>query len=225
MNLIEPGAANADIRRSRHNLAQSLPAGAQETEVCVFCHTPQAGSPETAAKTPLWVRSQASADGFALYNDINLGGEPIEGGRGSHSFVCLSCHDGSQAGSAPLNGPSVEHPWGIPYRGSPGSDGGRIALAGMAEKPGAVSGALAPAEEFKRAASGMIGGRRVWWVPHQAGESRRTRNDIPLYSRGALGDEIPFIECASCHDPHSDRAMFLRVSNEGSRLCYACHSK
>jgi predicted CXXCH cytochrome family protein len=39
------------------------------------------------------------------------------------------------------------------------------------------------------------------------------------------GSEVPFIECSSCHDPHTTNPLFLRVSNEGSRLCLTCHDK
>lgn len=32
------------------------------------------------------------------------------------------------------------------------------------------------------------------------------------------------VECASCHDPHScSNPLFLRISNERSKLCLACH--
>ena len=31
------------------------------------------------------------------------------------------------------------------------------------------------------------------------------------------------VECASCHDPHSAAATFLRTPNTGSALCKSCH--
>lgn len=32
------------------------------------------------------------------------------------------------------------------------------------------------------------------------------------------------VECASCHDPHSCKnPLFLRISNDRSKLCLACH--
>jgi predicted CXXCH cytochrome family protein len=40
---------------------------------------------------------------------------------------------------------------------------------------------------------------------------------------GAGNDQM---ECASCHEPHSDtNASFLRISNAGSAVCLACHIK
>ena len=33
------------------------------------------------------------------------------------------------------------------------------------------------------------------------------------------------VECASCHDPHScNNPIFLRISNDRSNLCMACHN-
>lgn len=43
-----------------------------------------------------------------------------------------------------------------------------------------------------------------------------TTGTVPLFSNK--------VECASCHDPHScDNPIFLRISNDRSALCLACH--
>lgn len=56
------------------------------------------------------------------------------------------------------------------------------------------------------------------------------KDEIRLYNSG----DGPEVECASCHDPHgvpSEGAgsefipSFLRVSNQGSKLCLTCHIK
>ncbi len=47
------------------------------------------------------------------------------------------------------------------------------------------------------------------------------------------GENEPFVECGSCHDPHLETTTFLRIdpalnggaSNNGSRICLACHTK
>ena len=62
----------------------------------------------------------------------------------------------------------------------------------------------------------------------------REKTDMQLYTRtnavGASGGTIsgsqPFVECASCHDPHSsENPTFLRINNVGSEVCLACHNK
>lgn len=82
----------------------------------------------------------------------------------------------------------------------------------------------------------MINSAPVWWLDTEGvvgptgGNGTREKTDIQLYSRVASGTTYagiePFVECASCHDPHSSTTKtFLRVSNDESRVCLACHDK
>ena len=74
------------------------------------------------------------------------------------------------------------------------------------------------------------GGKRVWWVEVDSipGQSK---TDMTLYSRSepSIGGGInqPFVECASCHDPHNNNTLFLRhtSANESSATCLTCHIK
>lgn len=80
-------------------------------------------------------------------------------------------------------------------------------------------------------------GRFLWWVDRDwrtGGDAERTKRDIVLYTRdGSNGysgqsEQEPFVECASCHDPHStENPTFLRISNTEtpSGLCLTCHVK
>jgi predicted CXXCH cytochrome family protein len=73
-------------------------------------------------------------------------------------------------------------------------------------------------------------GKRVWWVETD-GLPGQSKLDMTLYSRtdGSGGSNPgvnqPFVECASCHDPHSNNTTFLRVDNVGSAVCLTCHNK
>ncbi len=68
--------------------------------------------------------------------------------------------------------------------------------------------------------------------------------DFKLYTRVTSGNGLngvafageaePFVECGSCHDPHLETTTFLRISNAaqgggmsnaGSAICLACHTK
>jgi predicted CXXCH cytochrome family protein len=70
-----------------------------------------------------------------------------------------------------------------------------------------------------------------WWIDQPGGTAnQRERTDIILYTRldatEGVTSNAPFVECASCHDPHvSDKPLFLRIDNAGSALCLACHIK
>ncbi len=83
----------------------------------------------------------------------------------------------------------------------------------------------------------MRNGRYLWWVDKDwraGGDSERTKTDVILYTRdstngyGAQSEQEPFVECASCHDPHTtENVTFLRISNTEtpSGLCLTCHIK
>ena len=64
-----------------------------------------------------------------------------------------------------------------------------------------------------------------------------TRDTAALVSENGVafaGEDEPFVECGSCHDPHLETTTFLRIStaaqgggmsNAGSQICLACHTK
>ncbi len=222
-------------------------------EICVFCHTPHGGDGEAAA--PLWNRN-LDPSGFVTYDQmgtttLDAAIEPV----GSVSLACLSCHDGTQAMDALLNEPgsgrevpgfnqgrwdgiaayaegrigpqgwltnlgkdiSNDHPVGIQYAG------GGYALSAPAG-PGYDP-------DFFPASSEVAGTSRNWWVDTPGGTAAFERTDMKLYTRVATrgafaGEPQPYVECASCHDPHVDtNPTFLRIDPAGSQVCLSCHNK
>lgn len=115
-----------------------------------------------------------------------------------------------------------DHPVGIEYGGglvTPGSASSDIKLPNDFHGT-AYSGTLGGALQ-----NGTVNGQPVWWVDTNGGTTgTRDKTDIMLYTRTNGSDE-PFVECASCHDPHSTNVTFLRVANTGSALCLSCHIK
>jgi len=114
-----------------------------------------------------------------------------------------------------------DHPIGIQYAGGGYST---TALTGPGADP-----------DFIAATNAVLGAGRVWWV--DTGGAGRQKTDMILYTRtnatatvasggGTITGTQPFVECASCHDPHSStNPTFLRTSNVGSAVCLACHIK
>lgn len=112
-----------------------------------------------------------------------------------------------------------DHPIGIQYAGGGYS----------------LSNPVGPGKDldFNRAESQILGTSRVWWVntTTPGGSLAFERTDMKLYTRvsgaGAYaGEPQPFVECASCHDPHVDyNPTFLRVDPAGSAVCLTCHAK
>lgn len=141
------------------------------------------------------------------------------------------------AGSGTLNGDTItniganlknDHPVGIQYAGGP---------SGTIPAAGSDYSAFNDAD-FKTAKSKAINGSTVWWV--ETGTDGRQKTDMQLYTRTdqvalkpdgtnsatTMSGAQPYVECASCHDPHTDtNATFLRVSNAASAVCLACHTK
>jgi predicted CXXCH cytochrome family protein len=91
--------------------------------------------------------------------------------------------------------------------------------------------------DFKAPKNAVMGSgsntTRVWWVDTEtgAGNGTRQKTDMMLYTRVASAgytgqtEAEPFVECASCHDPHTSNSTFLRISNAGSAVCLSCHVK
>lgn len=219
--------ALADIRTTPHSMVRNS-TKPDASDVCIFCHTPNVSGtpPETA---PLWQSSIGKDLSFTIYDDIGrlgLGKASV----GSQSIACLSCHDGTQARA--ISKTSADHPFGVPYRGAVKNR--MPVLSGPTSKPDAETSSasvsakkLLALDDFRDVSQGIIENRSVWWVSMSGTTTRRTRNDLPLYTRSDLdgGQSVPFIECSSCHDPHSSNETFLRLTNEGSRLCLTCHIK
>ncbi|VAX08565.1 Cytochrome c family protein [hydrothermal vent metagenome] len=112
---------------------------------------------------------------------------------------------------------SNDHPVGIQYGG-----GG----ATSADADGVFGGAMAD-PDFIPPYKATINTKAVWWVDTTIGTGGiREKTDMQLYTRADLGATEPFVECASCHNPHtSDNPTFLRIANTGSAVCLACHTK
>ena len=222
-------------------------------EICVFCHTPHGA--DTSAAVPLWNRTLPSPASFTTYDSLgtsSLDGKTAS--VGSVSIACLSCHDGVTSMSTVINAPGSgttgdaawqagtwtganqtlgkiaaglitnigtdlrnDHPIGIQY------GGGGITLS--------APGAATRDADFKPTTSSVLGSSRVWWVDTEvAPNGTRQKTDMALYTRPAGSytgqtESEPFVECASCHDPHTTNSTFLRVANAGSAVCLACHVK
>jgi hypothetical protein len=89
--------------------------------------------------------------------------------------------------------------------------------------------------DFKGSGAGLqtaqINGLDRWWVDTEATPNgTREKSDMILYTRDNGGSDQPFVECATCHDPHQGNGTatevnFMRISNNNSDVCLACHVK
>lgn len=245
----------AGIASTKHNLG-TTGTGVNKfdgtAEICVFCHTPHGA--DTSAAVPLWNRKLPVPASFITYD--SLGTSTLDGKVapvGSVSIACLSCHDGVTSMSTVINapGPGGYNPAGAAMAGSwtgANQSGGTLSVAGQITNIGTdlkndhpvgvqyggggiTDGSPAAATtdpDFKAPSNSVLGTGRVWWVDTDATVGRQ-KADMVLYTRTeptAANTPEPFVECASCHDPHTDaNPTFLRISNAGSAVCLACHVK
>lgn len=229
MALFLGGPGSADVRNTKHNLAKEASSQGEGADgdgggVCVSCHPPTGIEDETTGKIPLWQGSLGKPGAFPIYDDLGRVGRGFSIAVGSQSIACLSCHDSVQAFA--VTNLTYDHPFGVPYRGLlKGGTGGAVPV-GIAGNPFKTAEHVIGNEGFRPASSGIIESRRVWWVPSGPSSPFRGKDDLPLYTRtDSLGQELAYLECSSCHDPHTENREFLRVANQGSRLCLTCHEK
>ena len=87
------------------------------------------------------------------------------------------------------------------------------------------------------AAPAALSGTVVYYIEAD-GVGGKSKHDLPLYNRAGgtvtstglnlqLLTGQPLVECATCHDPHTQNTTFLRhpSGNNGSATCLTCHNK
>ena len=235
------------IGNSPHDLSSGVETNADKNEVCVYCHTPHGAA--STADTPLWNKVVPTTT-FTLYDSTTIDGEILTAGPGGVSLACLSCHDGARATDVVINKPGTDgyNPAGSeidPLAGPLLTGVFAVGASGdlANDHPIAVVyggfGSPAVDPDFMTTTLKQIGTENKWYLD-QNSNNIREKTDIILYTRAATGGDKPFVECGSCHDPHSGVAAdvagggtnaagsdvsFMRVANTGSALCLACHVK
>ena len=242
--------AQTSIANSPHDLSSGSAANEDKNEVCVYCHTPHAA--RTGLEAPLWNKPESTAPGgYTTYDSTTIDGTVIA--VGSVSIACLTCHDGTQSVDAVINAPGtglgdgniLAAPSLITGAANIGETGGDLSN----DHPiGIQYGGYAPGgtqidPDFENAAgnladNGQTGAAARWWVDTSVGTAnQRDKTDMILYTRQNGANFEPFVECASCHDPHvgatadagtnldGSDISFMRISNENSDVCLACHVK
>ena len=88
---------------------------------------------------------------------------------------------------------------------------------------------------FNKSTYSGTGNGTVWWIETANSKKGRQKSDLYLFTRTDKIDSIPsestlnrpYVECATCHDPHSTNPTFLRLpaGNARSQVCLTCHNK
>ncbi len=97
--------ADESVVNSKHDLSAYGPGpirAVNQSEVCIFCHTPHNAAPQT----PLWNRANPRTH-YRIYGSSTTDARMDQ--PSGPSKMCLSCHDGSMALGEVLSRPA-EHP-------------------------------------------------------------------------------------------------------------------
>jgi len=258
-----------DVRNTLHNLSTSntftnpnIASGAtfSTNEVCVFCHTPH-GADVSNQAAPLWNRALPASSSYSNYDSANFDGDTSTGPRGV-SLACLSCHDGTTALDAFINGPGSGRYFSANTLTSTAATTNFVALSagfGATEADGsmgdgsrtdnnpnygAILGGAKPFPNLTEqlsddhpisfvfqaavngdpqfddvvAATGGAAGNITVLTNTASGKTnapvdRRDRLRLypPTGGANVLGNKQDWVECASCHNPHAPRPLFLRL--------------
>lgn len=204
-----------------HNLSSSSTATIHsntEDRICIFCHTPHGSS----ARGPLWNRNDPigpNGDGtFPLYADVEPGLiTNVDADYGGANYpngstrLCLSCHDGVTAIAEVISGGNLDP-----------------ALGNMVDEGSTLIIDLSAAHPVSFIFNSTI-----------ATDVYGTRFDLTNLLPGLLDGEGR-LQCASCHDPHTDTydvdkagtydlPMWRHYTGSGNQLtdynetCESCH--
>ena len=194
----------------------------------------------TAAVGSISIACLSCHDGTQAMNTmINAPGSGLGGGVYAGNFAGTASvtagAGGAAAGGRMLGIAALgqdlrnDHPVGIQY-------GGGLAAGPTTVYPSTDLLATAFKDpDFKAIKYGVLNTTPAWYV--DTGGAGRQKTDLMLYTRTgqtvtmndgttalSAGNQA-FVECASCHDPHSSNTTFLRISNAGSAVCLSCHNK
>lgn len=207
-------ANSAGIKNTKHNLSQYGPSdrfifAPNETEVCIFCHTPHNAEPAF----PLWGHA-VTEENYTYYTSPTLqsysseaDAPPIDG----VSRLCLSCHDGTIAVGA-LTNTTIETtkeyilPEDIGFIGTDLSGGHPISIV--------YDESLVNRRNNMTSLTLKLNSPSVVLMDR----------DVKLYpTQGGMG-----VQCSSCHDPHGGKGSatappFWRKA-ETDDVCLVCHN-
>ena len=203
--LMSPSADAATIVGSKHDFSSASTSTYKggTAQTCIYCHTPHNAS--VTNTTPLWNHTDSAAV-FTMYTVATSATyqSTTAATPGGVSLACLACHDGTISVSSYLRGPA-------------GGNTNVKVLAGANAYVG----------------TDLRNDHPVSFTYDSTKDTGNAGGATGLVARASLPTSLPLfgvgadqVECGTCHNVH-DSAIpyFLRVSNNNSALCTACHIK
>ncbi len=193
--LVFAGVASAALSGSAHDFSAESWSG---STICQPCHAPH-NAPNGATLGLLWNHEVPSYANYTLYE----GQTSNDGfaGLDRDSQACMSCHDGSIA------------------LDSFGGTTNGTTFIGASKQMGGGTGDLSDDHP--------VGAVAVYDFADTGLAPDPKANGVRVRSMTVAGQAESVVSCASCHSVHNKANLpeLLRVTNNGSQLCLACHIK
>lgn len=232
-----PGLANKhNMSNQSSNTVKAQPLANDGTDqICIFCHTPHAATPDS----PLWSRPDPASSSFPIYGNPLVIGGGIDAGTGGvagqtsrsqyntaalypngASRMCLSCHDGVTAIGLLSDSTTINMLGGTNLGDFPSA---AAAIIGSASILGADLSTSHPVSfvynEPVRTDLLAYYGVGSYILPDTADAV-----DTPLDGQSRM-------QCTTCHDPHDDTRAAIGIpfwrqtgGTPYDDVCDACHS-
>jgi len=218
-----------NVRNTVHNLSAGALAvnpfyATDETEVCIFCHTPHGGQ-----SMGLWNKADAdpalAGSSWEFYTSSTASNTvKAVATVNPESMMCLSCHDGSISVNHLLNYGQID-PISTDANGQTDTT-----IAGRPSASPRIGGNEANLNDTGKLSDDHPISFSYDAVLTEYGAKPGLKNpsstDIRFFGAGRR------VECPTCHDPHvdyktasPDHTPFLTMSNDGSAMCLQCHDK
>jgi predicted CXXCH cytochrome family protein len=231
------GKDQHSIVQSRHNLpgvATAFQSGtAAYQQICIYCHTPH----NPRLNVPLWNRN-ANGTNYTYYNSPSLTTYTKANQKvtaDSVSGFCLSCHDGvattgniKNAADTGITGDATlaAESAGTSNPGNATGSHGNIGTDLSNDHPVGFNYDNAynslDVDQGTGTEQGSTLVKRLW----DSAKVKATLGNFLFSKNGSGTVDGTEMECASCHKVHDPfNPPFLRVTNNMSHLCLACHNK
>ncbi len=226
-------ASPGSVVDSPHNFSSDYQFGqfysTNTREICIFCHTPHGAVLQDHAgnKLPLWNRTlhDSTDTYFTMYSSPTFNATYATGRPTGPSLLCLSCHDGVSTLGDVLN--YSGNPITFNYKNMSASTF-NYAPSKVMDLGQDLSNDHPISFEYDtnlvdadKVTNGNVAGLKLPSVVKTENPSLRF-----------YGTSKNRLECTTCHDAHDwgndatpSKQPFLRMNNDNSAMCLACHIK
>lgn len=187
-------------------------------EVCIYCHTPH-GAVTSASQVPLWNNTPAATVDATVYTSATIDFAFNDASINlTDARMCLSCHDSGVGVLVNLPNVGIIDTTVVPSV----MDANALIGTNLSNDHPIGMNLTANPEAIDRNDHDPLNSAAIKTIAQITGATGFNSPASKIFFNGASNT----MWCSTCHDVHSnDFPPFLRMSNDGSAMCKACHIK